>query len=238
MKRRHFLGRAGQGLVSGLGFAAGSSLGFGIAPLGASDSTSARKPITLFLAGDVMLGRGVDHVLPHPLGPAAAEDPDHAGEKYVTLAEKANGAVPRDAGFEYVWGDALQDLETMAPAVRLINLETSITTSEDAWPEKIVRYRMNPANTPVLAAARIDGCTLANNHILDFGYDGLTQTLESLQQAGVRCAGAGENLEQASAPAVFDQGDGRVLLFSAATRSSGVPRKWAAGPAKAGVNFF
>jgi poly-gamma-glutamate synthesis protein (capsule biosynthesis protein) len=42
--------------------------------------------------------------------------------------------------------------------------------------------------------------------------------------------------EQASAPAVFDAGQGRVLLFAAATRSSGVPKEWAAGPGQAGVN--
>ena len=235
MKRRHFLGRACQGLVSAFGFAAG---GLGIEPLAATESNPARKPITLFLAGDVMLGRGVDYVLPHPVAPAASEDPEHTADRYVALAEKANGAVPRGSGFEYVWGDALQELDAIAPAVRLINLETSVTTSEDAWPEKVVRYRMNPANTPVLRAAGIDGCSLANNHVLDFGYRGLTETLESLKQAGVQCAGAGETLEQASAPAVFDRAEGRVLLFSAATRSSGVPRKWAAGPAKAGVNFF
>lgn len=238
MKRRHFLGQACQGLVSAWGLAAGRSVGFGSAPLWAVENTSASKPVTLFLAGDVMLGRGVDHVLPYPVGPAAGEDPNHTADKYVALAERANGPVPRASSFDYIWGDALRELESMAPAVRLINLETSITTSTDAWPEKPVRYRMNPTNTPVLTAARIGGCSLANNHVLDYGYSGLTQTLESLQKANIPCAGAGQDLEQATAPAVFETDEGRVLLFAAATRSSGVPKEWAAGPGQAGVNLI
>ena len=52
---------------------------------------------------------------------------------------------------------------------RIINLETSITTSDDYVPGKAVHYRMNPANSEALAAVRPDVCVLANNHVLDFG---------------------------------------------------------------------
>ena len=223
MKRRHFLRRAGQGIAGAFGAFAG------ISPrnLWAVDGPPDPGAVTLFLAGDVMLGRGIDHVLPNPAGSWTGEDPDHTGDKYVALAEKANGAVPRPVSFDYVWGDALQELDAMAPAARLINLETSVTSSEDAWPGKVVHYRMSPANTPVLNAARIDGCSLANNHVLDFGYKGLTQTLGSLRQANVRCAGAGENAADAGAPAVFETGNGRVLMyFPTLDRNSGELRRF------------
>ncbi|SIT37523.1 hypothetical protein BN2476_120020 [Paraburkholderia piptadeniae] len=41
----------------------------------------------------------------------------------------------------------------MSPATRIINLETAVTSSEDAWPRKGIHYRMHPANAPVLNAA-------------------------------------------------------------------------------------
>jgi poly-gamma-glutamate synthesis protein (capsule biosynthesis protein) len=159
MKRRQFLDQACTGLLGAWGLAAGSSVGFGFAPLWAATRQPAWNPVTLFLAGDVMLGRGVDQVLPHPGNPHLDEASLRTADQYVALAEKANGTIPRAAGFDYIWGDALQELEAMAPAVRLVNLETSVTTSADAWPGKPISYRMNPANLPVLKAARIDGFT-------------------------------------------------------------------------------
>ena len=67
----------------------------------------------------------------------------------------------------------------VAPAARIVNLETSITTSEHAEP-KLINYRMHPANVGVLSAAGIDCATLANNHVLDWGRDGLRDTLDAL----------------------------------------------------------
>src|SRR6266536_2156120 len=53
--------------------------------------------LTLFLCGDVMTGRGVDQVLPHPGGPELREP--HVGDarEYVRLAERASGRIPRVA---------------------------------------------------------------------------------------------------------------------------------------------
>jgi len=61
---------------------------------------------------------------------------------------------------------------------------------------------MNPANISCLTAAGIDVCALANNHVLDWGYDGLAETLRILEKAGIKTAGAGSDLTTASAPAV------------------------------------
>ena len=54
---------------------------------------------------------------------------------YVHLAEAANGPIPRDVGPSYVWGAALDELNRMRPDARIINLETSITRSEDYAPK-------------------------------------------------------------------------------------------------------
>jgi poly-gamma-glutamate capsule biosynthesis protein CapA/YwtB (metallophosphatase superfamily) len=110
--------------------------------------------VKLFLCGDVMLGRGIDQILPHPNRPHLYEPYVRSARDYVSLAEAKTGPFAECVPFGYVWGDALRELERMSPAGRIINLETAVTSSEDAWPGKGVHYRMHPANAPVLSAAK------------------------------------------------------------------------------------
>ena len=195
-------------------------------------------PISLFLCGDVMLGRGIDQVLPHPSNPRIHESYMRSALGYVELAERMNGDIPKPVDFAYVWGDALQVLKRADPDVRVINLETAVTRSED-WVPKGINYRMHPDNVPSLTAAKIDCCVLANNHVLDWGYSGLEETLASLAGAGLRVAGAGRDIASASAPAVLKvPGKGRVVVFSVGVRTSGIPARWAATAERAGVNLL
>jgi poly-gamma-glutamate synthesis protein (capsule biosynthesis protein) len=158
---------------------------------------------------------------------------------YVELAEEAHGPIPHPVPFTYIWGDALAELEREAPDVRIINLETSITQSPDYWKGKGIHYRMHPKNIPCLTVARIDCCALANNHVLDWGYAGLLETLETLRTVQVKSAGAGQNRQEAAAPAVLEvAGKGRVLVFSGGTESSGIPPSWAASTDKPGINLL
>jgi hypothetical protein len=92
--------------------------------------------VTMFLAGDVMLGRGIDQILPHPGDPLIHEPYVNDAAYYVELAERANGPMPGPVDYAYVWGDALEMLERLAPDLRLVNLETSITDSDDYWAGK------------------------------------------------------------------------------------------------------
>jgi poly-gamma-glutamate synthesis protein (capsule biosynthesis protein) len=119
-----------------------------------------------------------------------------------------------------------------------VNLETSITCS-NAYDPKGINYRMNPENAGCLAAAGIDCCTLANNHVLDWGEGGLIDTLETLDQLRIKPAGAGRNDAEASAPAIMDTAErGRVVVFAFASTTSGVPRRWAATRERPGVNLL
>ncbi|MBI5445980.1 MAG: CapA family protein, partial [Deltaproteobacteria bacterium] len=168
--------------------------------------------IRLFLCGDVMTGRGIDQILPHPSPPEIYESWARDAREYVRLAEAANGPIPRPMAFAYIWGDALEELAVRAPDARIINLETSVTRSDAYWPGKGINYRMHPGNLPCLTAARIDCATLANNHVLDWGHAGLLETLEALRAAGVGFAGAGRNRSEARAAAVVSvPGKGRGL---------------------------
>ena len=60
---------------------------------------------------------------------------------------------------------------------------------------------MNPANAECLTAVRPDVCVLANNHALDFGPDGLAESLQTLDGFGIGYAGAGGDIRQAQRPA-------------------------------------
>jgi poly-gamma-glutamate capsule biosynthesis protein CapA/YwtB (metallophosphatase superfamily) len=194
--------------------------------------------ITLFACGDVMPGRGVDQVLPHPGDPELREGYARDAHDYVRLAEHANGPIPRPVSFSWPWGDALGVLDAMAPDLRLINLETSITRSADFAAGKPVHYRMSPQNLPCLTAARPDVCALANNHVLDFGPAGLAETLRVLAGAGLAAAGAGPDLAGAMAPVAVPVPGGRVLVFSCGTASAGIPPGWAAAATRPGVNLL
>ncbi|SED80660.1 poly-gamma-glutamate synthesis protein (capsule biosynthesis protein) [Rhizobiales bacterium GAS188] len=192
----------------------------------------------IFLCGDVMIGRGIDQVMPHPGDPLLHEAYVKSASAYVRLAEQANGPIPRQVCPSYIWGAALGELDRAQPDARIVNLETSVTCSDDHAP-KDINYRMNPKNAECLTAASIDCCVLANNHVLDWGRAGLLETLATLEGLRVKTAGAGRNLDEAGAPAVLDiAGKGRVLVFSFAAVTSGTPRSWAATQEDAGVNLL
>jgi poly-gamma-glutamate synthesis protein (capsule biosynthesis protein) len=158
---------------------------------------------------------------------------------YVKIAEQANGTIPKPVSFSYIWGDALEELDRIKPDVRIINLETSVTSSNEAWLGKGINYKMHPQNSPCLNEAGIDICSLANNHTLDWGYSGLIETMETLDKARIHFAGAGRNLEEAQEPTVYEiEGKGRVILFALCTTSSGVPTGWRAGLNTPGVDLI
>jgi poly-gamma-glutamate synthesis protein (capsule biosynthesis protein) len=194
---------------------------------------------TLFLAGDVMTGRGIDQVLAMPSDPSLRESYVRDARDYVTLAERANGRIRRPVSNTYVWGAALAELDRAAPDARIVNLETSVTRSDDAWPGKGIHYRMHPGNVGCLTAARLDCCVLANNHVLDWGYAGLAETLATLRAAGLRTAGAGARAREAAAPAIIELGPGgRVLVFAYGAMSSGIPLAWSARDGQPGLNVL
>jgi poly-gamma-glutamate capsule biosynthesis protein CapA/YwtB (metallophosphatase superfamily) len=191
--------------------------------------------VVLCLAGDVMTGRGVDQILLSAGDPRLWERHVDDARVYVTLAEARSGRIPAPVDPAWPWGDALTVIDAIDPDLRIINLETAVTTSDDAMPGKAVHYRMHPDNIGCLSAARPDACALANNHVLDLGVRGLEETLATVNKVGLKAAGAGRDAEEAWRPLELRAGDRRVLLWSVGSTSSGVPETWAAGPDRPGV---
>jgi poly-gamma-glutamate capsule biosynthesis protein CapA/YwtB (metallophosphatase superfamily) len=195
--------------------------------------------VRLFLCGDVMAGRGIDQVMRRPGDPRLYERFVKSAREYVAIAEQASGPIPRRVAPSYVWGDALVELDRLRPDARIVNLETAVTTASEPWPRKGIHYRMHPANADVLSVAKIDCCSLANNHVLDWGHDGLAETLATLHATGIQTAGAGADAVTARAPAVITlPRAGRLLVFAYGSPGSGVPAGWAARPRQAGINVL
>jgi poly-gamma-glutamate synthesis protein (capsule biosynthesis protein) len=200
--------------------------------------SAAGPAMKLFLCGDVMTGRGIDQILAHPSDPVLYEGYASSAVDYVSLAETANGPIPRSVAPEYIWGDALPLLQHESVDARIINLETAVTRS-DEWLPKGINYRMNPANIACLTVTRTDCCGLANNHVLDWGERGLVETLDALHAAGLRTAGAGMNCAAAEAPAVVPlRNRKRLLVYALGSADSGIPGDWAAAANRPGVAFL
>ena len=162
-----------------------------------------------------MTGRGIDQVLPHPVNPVLYEPYVRNAREYVDLAEAANGPIPRPVSLDYIWGEALKELKESAVDLRIMNLETAITSAETHWTSKQIHYRMHPQNIGCLSAAEI-GCVRSGKQSYPgLGICGLSETLRTLEAAHICYAGAGNNANQAAAPAVLNAASkGRVLFFS------------------------
>jgi poly-gamma-glutamate capsule biosynthesis protein CapA/YwtB (metallophosphatase superfamily) len=192
----------------------------------------------IFLCGDVMTGRGVDQVLPHPCDPRLYEASMKSAAGYVALAARVSGPIVTPVDFSYVWGAALDEWQLVRPDLRIVNLETAITR-KDAHADKGINYRMSPENAACLSVAKIDCCILANNHVLDWERAGLIDTLGTLERLGIKTAGAGRNSDEANASAILTAGaKGRVLVFAYALRTAGVPSHWAATKDAAGIDLL
>ena len=160
-------------------------------------------PVTLALAGDVMLGRHVNDAL-------------------------------AEHGPEHVWGD-MSALLWNADAF-LVNLECAITARVVRWHNghyKPFHFRADPRAIDTLRLGRVDFASIANNHIADFGPEGLLDTIRALDRGGVAHAGAGHDLHAARTPAVIDVHGLRVAIIAFAD----YPRAWAATDSAPGLNF-
>jgi poly-gamma-glutamate capsule biosynthesis protein CapA/YwtB (metallophosphatase superfamily) len=111
------------------------------------------------------------------------------------------------------------------------NLELPLTASR-ASVDKVITLRANPEVALSLRETGIELVTLANNHALDYGAEGLYDTLSALRDAGVGAVGCGRDLEEAMQPAWVSVGETSVAVFGLA---STLPPGFAAGPGRPGI---
>jgi poly-gamma-glutamate capsule biosynthesis protein CapA/YwtB (metallophosphatase superfamily) len=161
--------------------------------------------VKIALTGDVMLGRLVDQCV----------------------------VQNRSMRPEALWGDVLPLL--LSADCRLVNLECVISILGARWHRitKAFHFRAQPRALEFLRAARIEGVTLANNHVLDYGPDALLDCLNLLDEAKIQRAGAGTTLEEALAPAFFSLPQGHMAVMALTDNEP----EWEASNTQPGVNY-
>ena len=113
----------------------------------------------------------------------------------------------------------------------MINLELPLT-SADVPADKAITLRADPGIAPSIREVGVDVATVANNHALDYGPEGLLETIEVLEGAGVTVVGGGATLDKTMQPAILSAGDLTVAVFGLA---STLPPGYAAGPRRPGI---
>ncbi|TCZ70214.1 CapA family protein [Paenibacillus albiflavus] len=133
-------------------------------------------------------------------------------------------------GFEYPYREIKPILEKADVAVG--NLEFAVTT-RGVKENKTWTFRAGPEVLPAMVEAGFDAVSLANNHAIDYGRQGLLDTLDNVKQAGMGLFGAGQDEKEAYSPWVIEKGGKKFafLGFSRIVRSE----TWKATPTQPGV---
>jgi len=134
---------------------------------------------------------------------------------------------------KYPWGDTLPILQSAD--WRMCNLECVISDRGrpgSTYPKEF-HFRAAAKNIAVLEAAQINAVSLANNHVLDYGYDAMFQMLEILDRAAIVHSGAGANHEEASRLAIASVRGKKLGLLAFTDNEPG----WGATPDQPGIFY-
>ena len=146
---------------------------------------------------------------------SAVEEPNHFKISLVgdlLMDGSIKGQIDRN-GTDYPWEMVKEYFQN--DDITIGNLETSITTGGVIWPDKAYNFRSYPANLESMENAGIDVLALANNHILDYGYDGLLDTIKHIDNTGIKRVGAGKDKEDAMKPAIIEKDGFKLGVLSA-----------------------
>ena len=112
---------------------------------------------------------------------------------------------------------------------RIFNLEVPLT-DVDSPIEKCGPNLIAPSATITgIKAIGADLLTLANNHIMDQGGQGLFSTIQTLQENGIAYVGAGEDLQTAPKPFILEQGGRRIGVYACAEHEFSIANKTTPG---------
>lgn len=99
--------------------------------------------------------------------------------------------------------------------ITMVNEEFPFGTGGTQAPDKQFTFKTDPSYVKIFNEMGVDIVSLANNHVLDFGQDVLSQTFDTLDQAGIDYVGAGESIERAGAWETLEAGGMKVAFLSA-----------------------
>ena len=190
MRRRDFLVRAGglaaSLLLKGCGAAVPPPRSPEAPPLPTERGPEpARRVLTLAVAGDTTLGYNLQN----------------------HLDEMLSGGVPR----EHLWplyGRGIREVLDGAD-LAMVNLECPFTERGEKLPKNF-NFRARPELVKVLKESSVDVASLANNHLMDYGREGLDDTIATLEAAGIAWFGAGADERVARKPLVLEKNGVRI----------------------------
>lgn len=168
-------------------------------------------------------------------------------EQEVVLAVAGDVMLGRSIGDGIRQHGAVWPFEAVAGTLRgadiaFANLEAPLTARGEAAAKDFV-FRGPPEGAQGLAAAGVGIVSLANNHVLDYGYQGLQDTWSALNEAGVLHVGSGESVVQAYGPVFIERKGVRIafLAYVSTPPDSGSgfdPSSWQATADRPGVAWL
>ncbi|MEK8126380.1 CapA family protein [Paenibacillus filicis] len=157
-----------------------------------------------------------DEGKPAQSGPETGKQADKVSMTFVgdvMFAGKVEDLLTKN-GYDYPFKYVKPYLEKAD--ITIANLETPITTRGSAQTKEYV-YRSSPLALPELKKAGVDVVNLANNHSMDYGEEGLLDTLDHLDEQGFIRVGAGRDAEEAYKYAIVEH-QGMKVAFLGFTR--------------------
>ncbi len=122
----------------------------------------------------------------------------------------------KQTGLSGAFSEDLLDLMAQSD-ILMINNECTYSTRGEPIEGKAFTFRSDPKNVSILQELGVDIAGIANNHVCDYGYEALTDTIETLDKAGIPYVGAGHDLKEAKKPWYF-VANGRKIAIVAATQ--------------------
>ena len=132
---------------------------------------------------------------------------------------------------------ALAELRSTLGAadVSMVNLETALTERGTPVPGKPFTWRAPAQALDAVAGAGVDLVTMANNHAVDFGEEGLADTFDAIEASPIPVVGIGRDEQEAFAPVVVDVRGVKVAFVGASQIVEETTSYYAAGPSSAGI---
>lgn len=98
--------------------------------------------------------------------------------------------------FSLLFGDVLPYIRQAD--ISITNLESPLIDEGNPIPKTGPNLKSPSESVEALKFAGFDMVTLANNHMMDYGTEGLNSTISICENNGIRCIGAGTNITEAS----------------------------------------
>lgn len=112
-------------------------------------------------------------------------------------------------------GDELLEVIRSAD-YRIFNLEMPLTDYDKGIAKCGPNIKASPKSITAYKKASVNLVTLANNHIMDYGEEGLKSTIDILEKESISYVGVGSNLEEASKPIFFNVKGKKIGVYACA----------------------